>query len=254
MAPATAIAANTRLTYRHQRHDRYSVSTPPMISPTALPPAATEPKTPKARPRSCGSVNVLTRVPSADGARTAPNAPCSARAVTRTTNVPAAPPIAEAIAKPTRLVINTHLRLKMSPSRPPTSSRLPNDSAYAVTTHCRSPLEKPSACCADGSAMLTIVASSTSISWATAATTRTSQRRSAVAVRRSRVAEVLVTDDKDPYRTFSHGTACIGQTHPTRTPWSRPTDNSCTQPGENPSPHLRDSRQLRWPGTEKAVS
>src|SRR6267143_4803675 len=194
MAPATAIAANTRLTYRHQRHDRYSVSTPPRISPMALPPAATEPKTPKALPRSRGSVNVLTRVPSADGARTAPNAPCSARAVTRTTNEPAAPPIAEAIAKPTRLAINTHLRLKMSPSRPPTSSRLPNDSAYAVTTHWRSPLEKPSACWADGSAMFTIVPSSTSISWATAATTRTSQRRSAGAVR-SRVAEGVVTDD-----------------------------------------------------------
>src|SRR5438309_8293248 len=194
MAPTTATAANTRLTYRHQRHERYSVSTPPRISPTALPPAATEPKTPKALPLSRGSENVLTRVPRADGARTAPKAPCSARAATRTTNEPAAPPIAEAIAKPTRLVINTHLRLKVSPSRPPTSSRLPNDSAYAVTTHCRSPLEKPSACWADGSAMFTIVPSSTSISWATAATTRTSQRRSTGAVRRSRVAEDVVAD------------------------------------------------------------
>src|ERR1700716_293509 len=77
----------------------------------------------------------------------------------------------------------------------PTTSRLPNDSAYAVTTHCRSLLEKPSACWADGSAMFTIVASSTSISWATATTTRTSQRRSADAVRRSRVAEGVLTDD-----------------------------------------------------------
>src|SRR6267143_1070426 len=194
MAPTTAIAANARLTYRHQRHERYSVSTPPRISPMALPPAATEPKTPKALPRSRGSLNVLTSVPRADGARMAPNAPCSARAVTRTTNEPAAPPIAEAMANPTRPVINTHLRLNMSPSRPPTSSRLPNDSAYAVTTHCRSPLEKPSACWADGSAMFTIVPSSTSISWATAATTRTSQRRSTGAVRRSRVAEDVVAD------------------------------------------------------------
>jgi hypothetical protein len=60
--------------------------------------AATEPKTPKALPRSRGSVNVLTRVPRADGARTAPNAPCSARAVTSTANELAAPPIAEAVA------------------------------------------------------------------------------------------------------------------------------------------------------------
>src|ERR1700738_338395 len=160
----------------------------------ALPPAATEPTTPKALPRSRGSVNVLTRVPRADGARTAPKAPCSARAVTRTTNEPAAPPIAEAIAKPTRPVIKTHWRLKMSPSRPPTSSRLPNASAYANTNHCRSPLEKPSACWADGSAMFTIVPSSTSINGPTPATTRTSQRRSAGAVRRSRVAEDVVTD------------------------------------------------------------
>jgi hypothetical protein len=43
--------------------------------------------------------------------------------------------------------------------------------------------------------MFTIVPSSTSISWATAATTRTSQRRSAGAVRRSRVAEDVVPDD-----------------------------------------------------------
>src|SRR6267143_2986824 len=202
MAPATAIAANTRLTYRHQRHDRYSVSTPPRISPMALPPAATEPKTPKALPRSRGSLNVLTRVPRADGARTAPNAPCSARAVTRTTNDAAAPPIAEAMANPTRPVMNTHLRLNMSPSRPPTSSRLPNESAYADTNHCRSPLEKPSACWADGSAMFTIVPSSTSISWATAATTRTNQRLSAGAVR-SRVAEDVIADDISPYPCFT---------------------------------------------------
>src|SRR5690348_644471 len=51
-APATAIAANTRLTYKHQRHDKYWVSTPPKISPTAPPPAATDPNTPNALPRS----------------------------------------------------------------------------------------------------------------------------------------------------------------------------------------------------------
>src|ERR1700735_659292 len=38
-------------------------------------------------------------------------------------------------------------------------------------------LEKCSACCADGSAMFTIVASSTTISWASATTARISQRR-----------------------------------------------------------------------------
>ncbi len=101
------------------------MSTPPRISPTAPPPAATEPNTPNALPRSRGSWKVLTRVPRADGARRAPNTPCSARAATRMTNEPAAPPMAEAMAKPTRPVMKTHLRLNMSPIRPPTSSRLP---------------------------------------------------------------------------------------------------------------------------------
>src|SRR2546423_4249958 len=229
-----AIAANTRFTYRHQRHERYSVSTPPRISPTAPPPAATEPKTPKALPRSRGSLKLLTRVPRADGARTAPNAPCSARAVARTTNEPAAPPIAEAMANPTRPRTNIHLRLNMSPSRPPTSSRLPNASAYADTNHCRSPLEKPSACWADGSAMFTIVPSSTSISWATAATTRTSQRRSAGAVRRSRVAEGVVTDDikVHPPRFRLAELASARPSQRGRPGPARQT-NTCPQPGES---------------------
>ena len=72
--------------------------------------------------------------------------------------------------------MKTRLRLNMSPSRPPSSSRLPNARAYAVTTHCRSPFGKPRARCADGRAMFTTVASSTTMSWATATMTRMSQR------------------------------------------------------------------------------
>jgi Cytidylate kinase-like family len=41
----------------------------------------------------------------------------------------AAPPIAEATAKPSRPPMNVHLRPNRSPSRPPNSSRLPNASA-----------------------------------------------------------------------------------------------------------------------------
>src|SRR5262249_51752872 len=160
------------------------------------------------------------------------NAPCSARAVTRTTNEPAAPPTAEATANPTKPVINTHLRLNMSPSRPPTSSRLPNDSAYAVTTHCRLPLEKPRACWADGSAMFTMVASSPTISWATATTTRPSQRWSVAAVRRSKVAEGVVADDIGSLPPSSPGGAFAGHAERTRTTWSRPTDQHLSRPGE----------------------
>jgi hypothetical protein len=75
-----------------------------------------------------------------------------------------APPMAEETAKPISPVINTRSRLNMSPRRPPTSSRLPKASAYDVTTHCRSLFGKPSARCADGSAMFTIVESRTTMS------------------------------------------------------------------------------------------
>src|SRR5258708_37209476 len=44
-------------------------------------------------------------------------------------------------------------------------------------THCRSVAEKPSARWADGAAPSTMVASSTTISWATPITARISQRR-----------------------------------------------------------------------------
>src|ERR1700744_2844647 len=43
--------------------------------------------------------------------------------------------------------------------------------------HCRSTLEKPRACCADGSAMFMIVMSRTIISWASPMSARISQRR-----------------------------------------------------------------------------
>ena len=45
-------------------------------------------------------------------------------------------------ANPTTPAMNTRLRPKMSARRPPSSSRLPKASEYAVTIHWRSPLEK----------------------------------------------------------------------------------------------------------------
>ena len=42
-APVTASPAKIRFTYRHQRQDRYSVSSPPSSSPTAPPAPATAP-------------------------------------------------------------------------------------------------------------------------------------------------------------------------------------------------------------------
>ena len=77
-----------------------------------------------------------------------------------------APPIAEATAKPARPVMNITLRPIRSASRPQNSSRLPNDSEYAVTIHCLSTLLKCSACWADGSAMFITVRSRTTMSCA----------------------------------------------------------------------------------------
>ena len=59
----------------------------------------------------------------------APNAPWSVRAITSISNETAAPPSAEARANPARPVMNTRLRLNMSPRRPPSSSKLPKASA-----------------------------------------------------------------------------------------------------------------------------
>ena len=113
---------------------------------------------------------------SAAGASIAANAPCTARADTSMPKLTAAPPTAEAAAKPTSPVMNIALRPIRSASLPPSSSRLPNASAYAVTTHCRSARVKCRSRCADGSAMFMIVASSTIISWAIAITARISHR------------------------------------------------------------------------------
>ena len=140
------------------------MSRPPSTRPSEPPPAAIALKIPNALARSCEPSKVTVRRPSADGARIAPNAPCSARAPTSMPNDWAIPPIAEATAKPTRPPINVHLRPNRSPSLPPSSSRLPKLSAYAVITHCRFSAEKWRARCAEGSATFTTVASRTTMS------------------------------------------------------------------------------------------
>ena len=106
----------------------------------------------------------------------AAKAPWQARAVTSMAKLTDAPPTADTIAKPARPAMNVTLRPSRSASRPPSSSRLPNASAYAVTTHCRSTVAKCSVCCADGSAMFTTVRSSTIMSCASPTVARISQR------------------------------------------------------------------------------
>ena len=176
MAPTAAGMAKSRFTYIAKRHDRYSVSTPPRIRPIAPPAPAMAPKMPNARARSLPDGKVVVSSESAAGASSAPKTPCSARAATSTSKLWAAPPIADAMAKPTSPATNVHLRPNRSPMRPPSSSRLPNASAYAVTIHWREPSEKCRAACAEGSAMFTTVASSTTISCAMLRMARIHQR------------------------------------------------------------------------------
>src|SRR5579884_791241 len=162
------------------------VSAPPSRSPSDPPPAAIALKIPNALARSRDPSKVTVRSPRADGARRAPNAPWRARAATSTPNDWARPPIAEAVANPTSPPISVHLRPKRSPSLPPRSSRLPNDRAYAVMTHWRLVAVKCNARWADGRAMFTTVASSTTISWATPSRARMAHRLGALAPGRIR--------------------------------------------------------------------
>ena len=75
------------------------MSAPPSSSPTDAPPAAIALKMPNALARSGEPWKVTVSRPSADGASSAPKAPCSARAATSIPNDCASPPIAEATAE-----------------------------------------------------------------------------------------------------------------------------------------------------------
>ena len=83
--------------------------------------------------------------------------------------------MAEASAKPRTPVISVRFGPNMSLIRPPRRRKPPKASVYAVTTHCRSVFENPRECWADGRAMIMIVESSTTMSWAPAMTTRIHQ-------------------------------------------------------------------------------
>ncbi len=111
-------------------------------------------------PRSLGSLNVVASSERADVASSAAKTPWQARAVTSIVKLTEAPPTAEAAAKPASPVRKVTLRPIRSASRPQNSSRLPNDSEYAVTIHCRPVFVNPSECCADGSARFITVTSS----------------------------------------------------------------------------------------------
>jgi hypothetical protein len=82
-----------------------------------------------------------------------------------------------------------------SPARPPSSISPPKVSAYALTTHSRPEPEKPSARWMSGSATLTMVASSTTISCAVAMTRRAKPSRGLTPVAAAPGAAVVLAMD-----------------------------------------------------------
>src|SRR6202012_4592234 len=89
----------------------------------------------------------------------------------------ARPPAREAAEKTTNPTMNTRRRPSRSAARPPSSRNPPNVSVYAFTTQGRLASEKCSAVLIDGSATLTIDASSTTMNWAAHRRIRARQRR-----------------------------------------------------------------------------
>src|SRR4051794_32143156 len=80
----------------------------------------------------------------------------------------ASPPASDAAANTSRPTMNMRRRPTTSAIRPPRSRKPPNVSTYALTTHDRLSCEKLRAFPTDGSATLTIDASSTTTNWAAA--------------------------------------------------------------------------------------
>src|SRR3954468_24445347 len=171
---AAANSAIGTLTNRTHCQPRYSVSTPPSSTPTAPPEPATAPQTPSARLRSAPSAKVVVRMDSAAGERIAAPRPWSARAAISWPSFCDSPPSSEARAKRMRPAVNTRRRPSRSAMRPPSSRKPPKTRVYALTTQDRFSWEKWRSRPMDGSATLTIEASSMTTNCAAAS--RTSAR------------------------------------------------------------------------------
>ena len=152
--PTKATPAKIRFTYSVHRQDRYSVSEPPSSRPTA-------PQAPGDRAVDSRRRVAFLRVGEGGGQQRQRR-----RHQQRRERALAGPrgdqhgEVDRGAAdgrhrreKPASPVRNVTFRPNWSDSLPPSSTELPNDSVYAVTTHCRSTVENPSARCADGNAI-----------------------------------------------------------------------------------------------------
>ena len=149
---------------------------PPSSRPAAPPPAAMALQIASARVRSWRSGKVVVMMASAAGEMSAPPRPCRARPAMSMPGDRAMPLISDANENSAAPITNSRLRPSRSAMRPPSSRKPPKTSVYALTTHCRSVVEKPSPRWIEGRATFTIVASSTTMNWARQTMTSTSQR------------------------------------------------------------------------------
>ena len=98
----------------------------PPISHAAVPPMApVEPQTPSALLRSAPSGNVVITIDSAVGVMIAAATPCTTRAASSTSVVPASPAPSEASANRPVPAMNMRRRPSRSAARPPSSSSPP---------------------------------------------------------------------------------------------------------------------------------
>jgi hypothetical protein len=110
MAAAATTSAMGVLTRRVQRQERYSVRTPPAMSPIAAPVPEMAAYTANAFARSRASVKVVVISDRTAGASSAANSPCTARAPKNQPEDCASPASAEAPAKPNRPIRKVRFR------------------------------------------------------------------------------------------------------------------------------------------------
>src|SRR3954452_13744864 len=150
----------------------------PPISQAAVPPIApVEPQIPSALLRSGPSSKVVMRINSAAGVISAAATPCTARAPSSAAVVPDRPAAREASANRVVPAMNRRRRPSRSAARPPSRSRPPKLSRYALSTHCRSPVEKLRSASTDGSATTTIAESRMTMKNAVQSSASAFQRR-----------------------------------------------------------------------------
>ena len=120
-----ATTAMNMLMYSAQRQSSRSVSAPPRMRPVAAPTPPVAPSVANARPLSLRSVKVALSSASSVGARSAPKAPCDARAEARTAKEGAIPATRLETAKPVRPMWYARRMPRIAVSRPPKSTRPP---------------------------------------------------------------------------------------------------------------------------------